>query len=1002
MFTNVINFLKDYHGDNTFEIRTIPEGGKGGYSKSIVRYGDNFYAYHYKEEKMKPIRRFSSDGLLSMILSNWQYIDIENSGVFFSVNSPNFDAIEEGKVTDRTIINGGKIVCQCIDIDAPKEIRHSIELINEFKQSKLKELNDFKYKPSFIINTKNGVQVYWLINDGNFQSYRHIQMQLIQHFGGDPSCTNESRVLRLPYFTHKKDFANQEGIYFISYYADKRYSQEDLMRELPILTEQTYDEVAKHRETRKSISKVSVNSRIIKLLLEHLDYNEHNENKIKCYCCMPDHDDNNPSAWFDLRYNWYHCAGCGTHLALDELAEYLNWEDVLCEINRYDATIDDEIYRIKQLMVDVDDIPELQLSEYEHTKVTDIYNKIVQHFESIGQFINEKHKKYIFDIVKILYKGHPSSKPYLIPLDMGGGKSTIINIFSEEMLKSEDKFGLVVVKERKVDVIGYAKNINERLGLSVAYPLYGFEADECNKNREEGDNLTSCIAMKPKCKHKCSYKKECRYYNQMEEAKKYPIISMTKERLSLTSDFLSKHYRYFYAGVGKERTTRQLLIIDEKPELVSVHSISQKDFETRTKYIITEFEKKSKKKEQLIMEFENAIKLISPLFREVTTPENFEPLDKGFNLSSDFWIEFETIFDYTKKEIYAIPDIIESVIRNGGHIESKTDQYIIISTAFYHNYTDAQDFQTVIFDGTADIDPEYIHENYYLFNFEPLRTYEGLTMYICNNINSSKTSMDEDTIEAFCKDVRQIANENPNEKVFLAVYKSDETKIKSNLNDLIQNEQIKLAHFGETKGSNNFKDCSIIIVQGVLHKTEGYYIEQSKAIYKQKDIDISDISIRTVDNTRRFNDPVIEVTKLLNMLSEYSQEFKRGNQRDNSRNVEGKIYIFHKDKMFLEKLNLKFPNCTMIPWTPKNVLESKIDGKQNNTAIKAIKDAINELNHQPIITYEVLKEKTGLDKKVFSKTMNKPDVQALIVGNRYIVRKKGRCKQLERGLSIQQ
>ncbi|NHN35631.1 hypothetical protein [Paenibacillus agricola] len=204
-----------------------------------------------------------------------------------------------------------------------------------------------------------------------------------------------------------------------------------------------------------------------------------------------------------------------------------------------------------------------------------------------------------------------------------------------------------------------------------------------------------------------------------------------------------------------------------------------------------------------------------------------------------------------------------------------------------------------------------------------------------------------------------------------------------------------MGQLGATRGSNRFKDRSIIFVQGVLHKTEEYYTEKNKAISKRRYMSIEDISVKPVDKTRRFRDPAIEIVKQLDMLVDYSQEFKRGSQRDNSKDVNGKIYIFHKDKIFLSKLNIKFPSSKMVSWIPMNILESKIDNKQNNSAIKAIKNTILELIPKPIKTYEELKVRSNLDKKVFSNTFNKPDIQAFIESNGYNVKQKGRNKYLE-------
>jgi hypothetical protein len=996
-FDSILDFLNQFHGDNTFEFRTIPEGGGGDkYTRSVIRHGDSLYKY-FKGEREK-INIYNEDGIIDLFLNPKIYLDSSNSGVFFTVNSPNFENMVKGSTSINDIKDGGKIVCQFLDIDAPTTIRNNRDQLKDFKNEKANQIMSFVIKPSFVIETKHGYHVYYLLINGEHKLFRHIQMQLIQEFDGDPACVDESRVLRLPFFTHKKDFKNQFNIIVRKWASNLKYTQSELINVLPELKEKTYREIA-IKATKKAVKAVKGSTRLMELLISKLGNYNQVDNKIRCSCCMPDHVDPNPSAWFDINHNWYHCSGCNTHLALDELSDLLEWTDIIDEINLYELDVDKEIQKIRIQMIEVKDMPELELNEDELKQVEFISAKVIDHFQGFGQNINDKHKQYIYDIVQILYKGKPDSKPYLIPLDMGAGKSTIIEIFAEEMLRADEHFGMIVVKERTEDVKAFSDKLNIKLG-EVAFPLYGFNPEECEKNKNELDHLSSCLAMKPRSKNKCEFRKECRYYNQLSESKKFPVISMTKERLHLSKKSLAINFRYFYSGREKLTKSRDLLISDEKLKLVDVAAMSQREFETRTKYIINDIQKRGRRKESIIREFEQAISKVNHLFMDVEKPENFPATDKNFNFSAIFWTEFNALYDYTKKDIFRVPDYIQSIIRNGGHIESKTDKYIRVSTAFYNIYTEDQDFQTVIFDGTADIDPEYIHEKYHLFKFDPIRLYENLTIYMCNSINSSKTSMNEQTVEAFCLDVIQIIEENQNEKLFVAVYMVDEIQIKTNLREYENLGRVIIAHFGETRGSNNFKECSIIIVQGVLHKTEEYYCEKAKAIGRERGIVIDDISVKLVDNTRRFNDPAIEILKQLDMVVDYSQEFKRGSQRDNSRDVEGKIYIFHKDKIFLDKLRIKFPGCKVEKWVPKNILNEKIGDSGNNTAIRAIRDVIEKYKNMDTISFEFIKSNTEvfISDQVFSNTLKKQQVQEIIFVNDYTIQQVGRNKFLVKNI----
>jgi hypothetical protein len=196
---------------------------------------------------------------------------------------------------------------------------------------------------------------------------------------------------------------------------------------------------------------------------------------------MPDHPDHNPSAWISTDYMWYHCSGCGSSERISDLPEKLGWKDVLDAWNKYDIDFDSKLKLIKEHFVDVKSIEHLTLTVDEQEVVDRISMKVIEKLKSFEQSINQKHKEYIH-VVQVLYKAN-KDKPYLIPLDMGAGKSLIIEIFLQEILKNNDDFGAIVIMERREDVKRIAKQLNARAGEKVAYSLYGFDEHECLKRQ---------------------------------------------------------------------------------------------------------------------------------------------------------------------------------------------------------------------------------------------------------------------------------------------------------------------------------------------------------------------------------------------------------------------------------------------------------------------------------------------------------------------------------------
>ena len=93
------------------------------------------------------------------------------------------------------------------------------------------KIDAFPLAPSMIIRTQKSLHTYWFISGGEVLKFRPIQKGLVKHFGGDPACVNESRVMRLPGYDHcKKDHVKVECILF---HPERKYTQAQLAEHLP-------------------------------------------------------------------------------------------------------------------------------------------------------------------------------------------------------------------------------------------------------------------------------------------------------------------------------------------------------------------------------------------------------------------------------------------------------------------------------------------------------------------------------------------------------------------------------------------------------------------------------------------------------------------------------------------------------------------------------------------------------------------------------------------------
>lgn len=146
------------------------------------------------------------------------------AGVFYSVNGFH-DSVRTGMKRRREKGNLKHLNAFMIDLDkAPTA---------EAKARHIKKISESKLLPSFVVETRNGYHILWLLESGygkdDVQEWKAIQNALIGHFGGDRACSDESRLLRMPSSWHCKDMWSGGAPYRVQivYESGKRYRMSD-------------------------------------------------------------------------------------------------------------------------------------------------------------------------------------------------------------------------------------------------------------------------------------------------------------------------------------------------------------------------------------------------------------------------------------------------------------------------------------------------------------------------------------------------------------------------------------------------------------------------------------------------------------------------------------------------------------------------------------------------------------------------------------------------------
>lgn len=138
----------------------------------------------------------------------------QNRGIFFVVNY------------------GGQEDCSITRINA-----QFFEMDDGSFEEQQKKVQDFPLRPSMVIKTQKSLHVYYFVDStAKVERFRTIQKQLVKHFGGDPACVNESRVMRLPGFNHCKKETPVEVV-CVSFHPERKYKQDQIADLLPEVEE---------------------------------------------------------------------------------------------------------------------------------------------------------------------------------------------------------------------------------------------------------------------------------------------------------------------------------------------------------------------------------------------------------------------------------------------------------------------------------------------------------------------------------------------------------------------------------------------------------------------------------------------------------------------------------------------------------------------------------------------------------------------------------------------
>lgn len=195
--------FSDDLGFNPFDKTcSVHAGGHSSRGGSRKRFLDSFGISHIFCYNGNPRKKISSMSHTSD-LNNAVYANVDNnSDVYFYING------------GRKMYAINEFTCCFCDMDAGRDNEGKYfkpSVVIQKKKEFLDKINNFPVAPSWVVDTRNGYQCYWIFDDhsrklvGRNKTYWNgLQKKLVNYFGGDPRAIKANQIYRVPYTWWRK------------------------------------------------------------------------------------------------------------------------------------------------------------------------------------------------------------------------------------------------------------------------------------------------------------------------------------------------------------------------------------------------------------------------------------------------------------------------------------------------------------------------------------------------------------------------------------------------------------------------------------------------------------------------------------------------------------------------------------------------------------------------------------------------------------------------------
>jgi len=655
-----------------------------------------------------------------------------------------------------------------------------------------------------------------------------------------------------------------------------------------------------------------------------------------------------------------------------------------------------EVYTANEIVIVT---PELELIS------TDITNNFINTFESRGGLTTEQ-INFANETSKIIFGELIEDIIIVIPAPCGFGKSSITSEILQKIISlhinKESTDGIIIVTDRLESLRNTVEYLNQiKLG-GYTYILEGWNKDVCINKKIKQSEAKVCTP------NNCPFFSKCKISKQQKEQEKFPILLITNARLRECADSIKKYSEWVNG-------TRTILLIDERPDVLDVVKVS-KELLNKISTTLSKLDyETTEDKTNLENKFKEISDTINTKMQRLRGSEH-----KRFivsNINNDMIcrndIEFMTLWDkYMRFDSKRELNHIHTILTLGGfYVYQGKIEFIctIGSKDLKEMYCDT--FKTIIFDGTALYDPQYLgmynNKSIKYLDIENTRSYDNLTINVYSKHKLTQTTFREKNhlVNACASFINNKMRIGFTKKAYVVTYQ----KVANELHRLLKYleyiptpNDFETYYIGNTKGDNNMQECVTMFMLGWNTMPDFEYVIQWLSIYIEWDKVISSCSnlekalsmseqLEIKDRSKaeykgdeygtnyknyEFGYESLNQYKYFTMVTDFYQEIHRTKLRKYNCNDKIIAHVFAIKNIILKMIEQLFPrNGDLINVIDEELVEfqeSKADGRKNKgiayTKFKKWLDV--QAEGREVKTKELLLE-SGLESKELNKVRNK-------------------------------